>query len=70
MNNDPNTDVTNARSAVEIIIADIALRAGLFDHPTPTPPVVEYLFSAIVVVALVTTLLSPILLRAALGSKD
>jgi Kef-type K+ transport system membrane component KefB len=53
----------NARGAVEIIIADIALRAGLFDHPDPTPPAVQYLFSAVVIMAIVTTLASPLALR-------
>jgi Kef-type K+ transport system membrane component KefB len=53
----------NARGAVEIIIADIALRAGLFDHPDPTPPAIDYLFSAIVIMAIVTTLSTPIALR-------
>ena len=53
----------NARGAVEIIIADIALRAGLFDHPSPPPPAIEYLFSAVVVMAIVTTLASPLTLR-------
>lgn len=56
----------NARGAVEIIIADIAFRAGLFDHPDPPPPAIEYLFSAIVIVAIITTLMSPIILRATL----
>lgn len=53
----------NARGAVEIIIADIALQAGLFDHPDPAPPAVEYLFSAVVIMAIVTTLASPLALR-------
>ncbi|MDX1405793.1 MAG: cation:proton antiporter [Woeseiaceae bacterium] len=53
----------NARGAVEIIIADIALRAGLFDHPDPRPAVIEYMFSAVVIMAIVTTLFSPIMLR-------
>ena len=56
----------NARGAVEIIIADIALRAGLFAHPTPTPDEVRYLFSAVVIMAIVTTLMSPVMMRAAL----
>jgi Kef-type K+ transport system membrane component KefB len=61
----------NARGAVEIIIADIALRAGLFEHPSPTPPAIEYLFSAIVIMAIVTTLISPLALRALLpGGKS
>jgi Kef-type K+ transport system membrane component KefB len=51
------------RGAVELIVAGIALDAGLFLRPQPTPPIVESLFSAIVVMALVTTLITPILLR-------
>jgi hypothetical protein len=45
---------------------DIALRAGLVDHPEPVPPVIEYLFSAVVITAIVTTVASPVLLRALL----
>jgi len=56
----------NARGAVEIIIADIALKAGLFSQPDPVPPVIEYMFSAVVIMAIVTTLLSPVLLRISL----
>ena len=58
----------NARGAVEIIIADIALRAGLFSQPDPTPDVVRYLFSAVVIMAIVTTLMSPLMMRAMLSS--
>jgi len=54
----------SARGAVELIIADIALRAGLFSHPDPAPPVVANLFSAVVLMAIVTTLAAPIGLRA------
>ncbi|MEQ9562974.1 MAG: cation:proton antiporter [Woeseiaceae bacterium] len=53
----------NARGAVEIIIAGVALRAGLFDHPQPVPPQIEYLFSAIVIMAIITTLATPIALQ-------
>lgn len=53
----------SARGAVELVIAGIALRAGLFQHPDPPPPTVEHLFSAIVIVAMVTTLAVPIALR-------
>lgn len=53
----------NARGAVELVIADIALEAGLFTQPSPTPPVVRELFSAVVIMAIVTTLATPILLR-------
>ncbi|HKK70360.1 MAG TPA: cation:proton antiporter [Candidatus Krumholzibacteria bacterium] len=50
----------SARGAVELIIADIALRAGLFDAPTPTPPIVENMFSAVVIMAVVTTVATPV----------
>lgn len=53
----------SARGAVELVIAGIALQAGLFDRPTPTPPEVAHLFSAIVLVAIVTTLATPLLLK-------
>ncbi|ADE14677.1 sodium/hydrogen exchanger [Nitrosococcus halophilus Nc 4] len=57
----------SARGAVELIIADIALRAGLFQRPEPTPPFIENLFSAIVIMALVTTLMTPFFLKMLLG---
>jgi Kef-type K+ transport system membrane component KefB len=53
----------SARGAVELIIADIALRAGLFSHPQPVPELVENLFSAVVIMAVVTTVLTPLFLR-------
>lgn len=53
----------NARGAVELIIADIALRQGLFSHPEPAPAIVASLFSAVVIMAVVTTLLTPIGIR-------
>lgn len=49
----------SARGAVELIIAGIAMEAGLFSQPDPTPPEVAYLFSAIVIMALLTTLIPP-----------
>ena len=49
----------NARGAVELIIADIALRAGIFSLPPPVPPIVHYMFSAVVIMAIVTTLMTP-----------
>lgn len=53
----------NARGAVELIIADVALRAGLFARPDPPPPAVASLYSAVVVTAIVTTLATPIVLQ-------
>lgn len=58
----------SGRGAVELIVAGVALEAGLFLHPVPTPPVVESLFSAVVVMALVTTIGTPILLRRVISS--
>jgi len=60
----------SARGAVELVIAGIALQAGLFNHPDPQPPVVEHLFSAIVIVALATTVVTPIGLRWILGTDE
>lgn len=53
--------------AVELIIAGIALKAGLFNHPDPPPPIIEHMFSAVVIMAVVTTLVPPIALRFLLG---
>jgi Kef-type K+ transport system membrane component KefB len=52
----------NARGAVELIVADVALRAGLFSRPDPPPPVVQSLYSAVVVMAVLTTVLTPIVM--------
>jgi Kef-type K+ transport system membrane component KefB len=53
----------SGRGAVELIVAGIALEAGLFLQPQPTPPIVASLFSAIVMMALVTTIATPIILH-------
>ncbi len=57
----------NARGAVELIIADIALRAGIFSFPEPPPPVVNYMFSSVVIMAIFTTLMTPPALKFILG---
>lgn len=57
------------RGAVELIVAGVALEAGLFLHPSPTPAIVQSLYSAIVIMALITTLVTPILLRQIIKSK-
>ncbi len=51
------------RGAVELVIAGIALNAGLFDTVGPENRIVENLFSAVVVMAVVTTVLSPVILK-------
>ena len=53
----------SGRGAVELIVAGVALQAGLFLHPSPPPPIVSGLYSSIVIMALVTTVLTPLLLR-------
>jgi Kef-type K+ transport system membrane component KefB len=46
-----------------LIIAGVALEAGLFLHPDPPGLIVQSLFSAIVIMAIVTTVATPIVLR-------
>jgi len=53
----------NARGAVELIVADVAFRAGLFTLPEPPHPIVASLYSAVVITAIVTTLATPIALK-------
>lgn len=53
----------SGRGAVELVVADVALRAGLFSVPESPPPVVASLFSAVVIMAIATTLLMPIGLK-------
>jgi Kef-type K+ transport system membrane component KefB len=53
----------STRGAVELVIADIALEAGSFEVVPGTAPTVEYMFSAVVVMAVVTTLVNPVLLK-------
>lgn len=53
----------SGRGAVELIVAGVALESGLFLHPSPPPPIVSGLYSSIVIMALVTTVLVPLLLR-------
>lgn len=53
----------NARGAVELVIADVAFRAGLFETPEPPPPVVASMYSAVVLTAIATTLATPIGLK-------
>jgi Kef-type K+ transport system membrane component KefB len=57
----------SGRGAVELIVAGVALQAGLFLQPSPPPPIVESLYSSIVIMALVTTVLTPLILRRLVG---
>ena len=56
----------SARGAVELVIADIALKAGLFASTAGSDvdnPVVSHIFSAVVVMAVVTTIVTSVSLR-------
>ena len=53
------------RGAVELVIAGIALKAGLFADGTG---VVTQLFSAVILMSVVTTVVSPIILKRVFGS--
>jgi Kef-type K+ transport system membrane component KefB len=53
----------SSRGAVELVVADVAKGAGLFDQAGGESPIVDNMFSAIVIVAIVTTVLVPIGLR-------
>ena len=58
----------NARGAVELIIADIAMSAGLFQQPVNSD-IIQNLFSAMVIMAIVTTLMTPLALNLLLRRK-
>jgi Kef-type K+ transport system membrane component KefB len=53
----------SGRGAVELIVAGVALEAGLFLQPSPPPLIIDSLYSAIVIMALVTTILTPVFLH-------
>ena len=52
-----------SRGAIQLVVLGIVLEAGLFQQTGPGEPLVTYLFSALVIMAIVNTLLSPLLLR-------
>jgi Kef-type K+ transport system membrane component KefB len=59
----------SSRGAVELIVADVAKGAGLFDNAGGPSPIVDNMFSAIVIVAIVTTVVVPVGLRIVLGPR-
>ncbi len=59
----------SGRGAVELIVAGVALEAGLFLQPSPPPPVVQGLYSSIVIMALVTTAATPMFLHWLIRAK-
>jgi Kef-type K+ transport system membrane component KefB len=52
----------SGRGAVELVVADIALRSGIFSSPESSP-IIDNMFGSIVLVAVLTTIAAPILLR-------
>jgi Kef-type K+ transport system membrane component KefB len=53
----------SARGAVELVVISIAYQAGLFAPPGIGHSLVTHLFSSLILMAVVTTLLTPIVLR-------
>lgn len=61
----------SGRGAVELVVADIALRAGLFESSSTSPsPILENMFSAIVFMAIFTTVLAPIAMKKLLKNSE
>ncbi len=60
----------SARGAIELIVLSIAYEAGLFEQGEQGDPIVAHLFSSLIIMAVVTTLLAPVLLRRALPSGE
>lgn len=60
----------SGRGAVELIVAGVALEAGIFLQPDPPPVIVQSLYSTIVIMALVTTVLTPVILRKLVDRKS
>ncbi|MBH62084.1 MAG: hypothetical protein CL569_06480 [Alphaproteobacteria bacterium] len=59
----------SARGVVELVVATIALHAGLFVQSAPGDRIVPNLYSAVVLTSVVTTLLAPLLLRPLLRNR-
>jgi Kef-type K+ transport system membrane component KefB len=53
----------SARGAIELVVLSIAYDAGLFEQGDHGNPIVAQLFSSLIIMAVVTTLLAPVLLR-------
>lgn len=53
----------SARGAVGFVILNIAYDAGLFEQTDRTDPVTAHLFSALILMAVITTFLAPLILR-------
>ncbi|MCP4317696.1 MAG: cation:proton antiporter [Hyphomicrobiales bacterium] len=60
----------SARGAVELAVLNIAYQAGLFPQHGQGDSIAAYLFSALILMGVITTLLAPILLRLVLGPRS
>ncbi len=58
----------SGRGAMELVVLGIVLEAGLFERAEVADAVTGLLFSALVIMAMVTTLMVPLALRALFGS--
>ena len=58
------------RGAVELVIAGIALQAGLFETAQTDSAELDNLFPAVVTMVVVTTVLSPIILKRVFAGAD
>ena len=59
----------SARGMVELVVLAIAFKAGVFDGTTPSDGLAANLFSALVIMAVVTTVAAPVLLRYVLDRR-
>ncbi len=60
----------SARGAIELVVLSIAYEAGLFAQGDDGDPIVAHLFSSLIIMAVVTTLLAPVLLRRVLPRSE
>ena len=60
----------SARGAVELVVISIAYEVGLFASPGVGDPLVTHLFSSLILMAVITTLLTPIILRRILPKTE
>jgi Kef-type K+ transport system membrane component KefB len=59
----------NGRGAVELIVVAVALEEGIFAQPVPTPPIITAMFSSVVIMAIITTIVTPIGIKWLLKNK-
>ena len=60
----------SARGSVELVVLGIALEAGLFPLPGEDGSIAGHLYSALILTGVITTMLSPTLLRKILPKKS